>query len=65
MRTSFVNGERTNTSGSAKLLALSATETEFLRDVRSRLNRVRVGTPAEAVLSAAFFKACERGRPRC
>ncbi len=47
-------------ASTAKSLALSATETELLRDLRSRLNRVRVGTPAEAVLSGAFFKACER-----
>lgn len=40
--------------------ALSAVETELLRDLRSRLNRMPPGKDARGVLAGAFFKACAR-----
>ena len=40
--------------------ALSAVETEQLRDLRSRLNRVPPSKAARRVLVAAFFKLCAR-----
>lgn len=41
-------------------LALSATETELLRDFRSRLNRMPADEKPRAVLAAAFFKVAGR-----
>lgn len=41
-------------------LALSAVETELLRDVRSRLNRKAVSEQALYALGSAFVTACER-----
>lgn len=41
-------------------LALSAVETELLRDLRSRLNRLPPGDKAQDVLGGAFLKACLR-----
>lgn len=41
-------------------LTLSATETELLRDIRSRLNRKGVSEQALFALGSAFVTACER-----
>lgn len=41
-------------------LALSPTETELLRDIRSRLNRKAVSEQALYALGSAFVTACER-----
>lgn len=43
-----------------KALALSAVETEQLRDMRNRLGRRAVSLAAQATLDAAFFTLCER-----
>lgn len=41
-------------------LALSASETEQVRDVRSRLNRKAVSDAALSALGTAFFQTCVR-----
>jgi len=40
--------------------ALGPVETEMLRDLRGRLNRVQPGSKAQEVLGSAFFRACSR-----
>ena len=41
-------------------LALSASETEQVRDIRSRLNRRAVSDAALSALGTAFFQTCVR-----
>ncbi|MDP3660180.1 hypothetical protein [Phenylobacterium sp.] len=43
-----------------KALALSATETEAVRDMRSRLNRRAISDAAQLSLGTAFLQTCAR-----